>query len=63
MTDEPCTQEDRDKIVAAAKKRVFEIYTLADELEIAGRAKLTYSAYARSLFLDAAAQLRQLIES
>ena len=63
LTDLPCTQEDRDKIRAAALGRAAMTTALADELEIAGRAKLTYSAYARSLFLDAAAQLRQLIES
>ena len=61
MTDEPCTQEDRDKIVVAAQLRKAELNELICELGIAGANKY-YSAYARSLFLDAAAQLRQLIE-
>jgi hypothetical protein len=65
MTDEPCTQEDRDKIRAAAFERKAFLNCLIEELEIAGgeNAKSWFSAYARSLFLDAAAQLRQLTES
>ena len=65
MTDEPCTQEDRNKIVAAAKKRVFEIYTLADELDSYGWdiMWLGNESDIRAAVLHAAAHLRQLIES
>jgi hypothetical protein len=62
MTDAPCTQEDRDKIVDAAKKRVFEIYTLADALESYSGAKMSLPNGMRATMVDAAAQLRQLIE-
>jgi len=40
-TSGPCTQEDRDRIIAAAQKRVFAIYTLADALDSYSGAKLT----------------------
>jgi len=62
LEDEPCTQEDRDRIRAAAFDRAELMRRLIDDLELAGRAKLNYSSYARSLFLEAAAQLRQLAE-
>ena len=58
-TVEPCTQEDRDKILAAAQKRVFQLYTLADELEVYGNA-LWIPTGPREAMLDAAGQLRQL---
>ena len=63
-TSGSCTQEDRDKIVAAARKRVFEIYTLADELDSYGWDVmwLGNESDIRAAVLHAAAQLRQLIE-
>jgi hypothetical protein len=67
LEDEPCTQEDRDRIRAAAKERVFKINTLCDELEYYGRhywrpQTFAEDAATRIAMLDAAAQLRQLAE-
>lgn len=62
MTDEPCTQEDRDRIVVAAQKRAFSIYTLADALDSYSGAFGSMDAGMRRTMLDAAGELRKLIE-
>jgi hypothetical protein len=55
--DEPCTQEDRDRIRAAALLRAQKLVELAEELE----ADFIDFSGPYSI-LDAAAQLRQLAE-
>ena len=60
--DQPCTQEDRDRIRAAALARAKQMDGIAGELEaFAGYGG--DSRYVRDLVLAAAAQLRQLAES
>ena len=56
-TDKPCTQEDRDKIVAAARKRAATLLSLADKLDA-----FDCEDYDFGYIFEAAAQLRQLIE-
>ena len=60
--DQPCTAEDRDKIVTAAQKRAFGIYLLADVLESYAVAFHVPDAGMRKAMIDAAGELRKLIE-
>lgn len=60
--DQPCTAEDREKIVAAAQRRVFSLYLLADVLESYGGAKMQIPNGMRDAMNDAARELRQLAE-
>jgi hypothetical protein len=59
LEDEPCTQEDRDRIRAAAQKRAAKLLKIAE-----GLASARFDGYDEdpAIVSKAVAQLRQLAE-